>query len=106
MLRVIDPFRGYATGLTDRLDATIVVDHFHAIRLANKAIDDARRRACYKNRSVIVVDATIRCIGSAVSCSSVTNASPINNTNGYSRCWVTATDTVTSPRRTSPRNST
>ena len=41
---VIDPFRGYATGLTDRLDATIVVDHFHAIRLANKAIDDARRR--------------------------------------------------------------
>ncbi len=41
---VIDPFRGYATGLSDRLDATIVVDHFHAIRLANKAIDDARRR--------------------------------------------------------------
>ena len=41
---VIDPFRGYATGLTDRLDATIVVDHFHAVRLANAAIDDARRR--------------------------------------------------------------
>lgn len=41
---VIDPFRGYATGLADRLDATIVVDHFHAIRLANKAIDDVRRR--------------------------------------------------------------
>ena len=43
-MAVIDPFRGYATGLADRLDATIVVDHFHAIRLANKAIDDARRR--------------------------------------------------------------
>jgi transposase len=42
---VIDPFRGYATALTDRLiDATIVVDHFHAIRLANQAIDDVRRR--------------------------------------------------------------
>lgn len=42
---VIDPFRGYATGLADRLvDATIVVDHFHAVRLANAAIDDARRR--------------------------------------------------------------
>jgi transposase len=42
---VIDPFRGYATGLTDRLpDATIVIDHFHAIRLANQAIDDTRRR--------------------------------------------------------------
>ena len=42
---VVDPFRGYATGLADRLpDATIVVDHFHAIRLANAAIDDVRRR--------------------------------------------------------------
>lgn len=42
---VVDPFRGYANGLTDRLpDATIVVDHFHAARLANQAIDDCRRR--------------------------------------------------------------
>lgn len=42
---VVDPFRGYANGLTDRLaDATIVVDHFHAVRLANQAIDDCRRR--------------------------------------------------------------
>ena len=42
---VVDPFRGYATGLTDRLDdVTIVVDHFHAIRLANQMVDDVRRR--------------------------------------------------------------
>ena len=42
---VVDPFRGYANGLSDRLpDATIVVDHFHAVRLANQAIDDCRRR--------------------------------------------------------------
>jgi transposase len=42
---VVDPFRGYANGLADRLaDATIVVDHFHAVRLANAAIDDVRRR--------------------------------------------------------------
>lgn len=42
---VIDPFRGYATAIAGRLpDATIVVDHFHAIRLANAAVDDARRR--------------------------------------------------------------
>jgi transposase len=42
---VVDPFRGYATAVADRLpDATIVVDHFHAIRLANAAVDDARRR--------------------------------------------------------------
>lgn len=42
---VVDPFRGYATGLTDRLDdVTIVVDHFHTIRLANVMVDDVRRR--------------------------------------------------------------
>jgi transposase len=42
---VVDPFRGYATAVADRLpDATIVVDHFHAIRLANAAVDDVRRR--------------------------------------------------------------
>ena len=42
---VVDPFRGYATALADRLpEAMIVVDHFHAIRLANAAIDDTRRR--------------------------------------------------------------
>jgi transposase len=44
-IAVVDPFRGYANGLADRLpDATIVVDHFHAVRLANQAIDDCRRR--------------------------------------------------------------
>lgn len=42
---VVDPFRGYATAIADRLPhATIVVDHFHAIRLGNAAVDDARRR--------------------------------------------------------------
>lgn len=42
---VVDPFRGYATGLADRLtDVTIVVDHFHAVRLGNQAVDDVRRR--------------------------------------------------------------
>jgi transposase len=41
----LDPFRGYANGLIARLGhATVVVDHFHAIALANKAIDDVRRR--------------------------------------------------------------
>lgn len=41
----IDPFRGYANALRSRLpDTTIVVDHFHAVRLANTAIDDVRRR--------------------------------------------------------------
>ncbi len=42
---VVDPFRGYATGLTDRLEGvTIVVDHFHAVRFGNATVDDVRRR--------------------------------------------------------------
>lgn len=41
----VDPFRGYANALRCRLpDATLVVDHFHAVRLANAVIDDVRRR--------------------------------------------------------------
>jgi len=41
----IDPHRGYANGVAERLaHATLVVDPFHAIRLANQAIDDVRRR--------------------------------------------------------------
>jgi transposase len=41
----LDPFRGYANGLARWVGhATVVVDHFHAVRLANRAIDDVRRR--------------------------------------------------------------
>lgn len=41
----IDPFRGYANGLVEHLGhVQVVLDHFHAVRLANKAIDDVRRR--------------------------------------------------------------
>jgi hypothetical protein len=41
----LDPFRGYANGVAIHLaHATVVVDHFHAIRLANRAVDDVRRR--------------------------------------------------------------
>jgi len=41
----LDPFRGYANGVAAHLpEATVVVDHFHAVRLANAAIDDVRRR--------------------------------------------------------------
>jgi len=42
---VIDPYAGYARGLADGLPAArLVVDHFHAIRLANQAMDEVRRR--------------------------------------------------------------
>jgi transposase len=41
----LDPWRGYASALVAPLDhATVVVDHFHAIKLANTMLDQARRR--------------------------------------------------------------
>jgi transposase len=41
----LDPWRGYANALTARLGhATVVVDHFHAIRLAYTVVDQVRRR--------------------------------------------------------------
>jgi transposase len=41
----LDPWRGYANALTGRLGhARVVVDHFHAVRLANTVVDQGRRR--------------------------------------------------------------
>lgn len=41
----LDPYRGYAKGLRSHLGhATVVLDHFHAVGLANRAVDDVRRR--------------------------------------------------------------
>jgi transposase len=41
----LDPWRGYASALVAPLGhATVVVDHFHAIRLANTVGDQVRRR--------------------------------------------------------------
>ena len=41
----LDPFRGYETALRAGLPvATVVLDSFHAVRLAQRAIDDVRRR--------------------------------------------------------------
>ena len=41
----IDAFRDYATAIGDVLpDASLVIDDFHAIRLASTAVSDARRR--------------------------------------------------------------
>jgi transposase len=40
----LDPWRGYASALiTPLAHARVVVDHFHAIRLANAAVDQVRR---------------------------------------------------------------
>lgn len=44
-LATLDPAAGYRAALVEHLpNATRVVDHFHAIKLANTAIDDVRRR--------------------------------------------------------------
>lgn len=41
----IDPYQGYATALRRALpQAQVVVDHFHAVRLANQVVDEVRRR--------------------------------------------------------------
>jgi transposase len=41
----LDPWRGYASALVAPLGhAKVVVDHFHAIRLANTVVDQVRRR--------------------------------------------------------------
>jgi transposase len=41
----LDPYRGYANAMLSHLGhATLVVDHFHLIRLANAVVDDVRRR--------------------------------------------------------------
>jgi transposase len=44
----LDPYAGYKTAMTSRLhglpNATLVVDHWHAIRLANQVVDEVRRR--------------------------------------------------------------
>jgi transposase len=41
----LDPWRGYASALVASLGhATVVVDHFHAIKLANTVVDQVRRR--------------------------------------------------------------
>lgn len=44
-LATLDPAAGYRSALVEHLpNAELVVDHWHAIKLANKAIDDIRRR--------------------------------------------------------------
>ena len=44
-IATIDTFRGYATAIGDMLpDATLAIDHFHAIRLASACGDDVRLR--------------------------------------------------------------
>ena len=62
----VDAFRGYATAIGDVLpDATLVIDHFHAIRLASALTTPA---ACNKTPSAIAATSTTRSTASADSC--------------------------------------
>ena len=41
----LDPFRGYKNAIDDKLaDATAVLDAFHVVALAGRAVDEVRRR--------------------------------------------------------------
>ena len=64
----LDPWRGYASALVTPLGhARVVVDHFHAVRLANAVVDQVRRRiqqATLGHRAA----RPIRCTASASCC--------------------------------------
>jgi transposase len=64
----LDPWRGYASALVVPLGhVTVVVDHFHAIRLANAVVDQVRRRT--QQATLGHRDASaIRCTASASCC--------------------------------------
>jgi transposase len=64
----LDPWRGYASALVAPLGhATVVVDHFHAIKLANTVVDQAAGGPS-KPPCATGVANRIRCTGSASCC--------------------------------------
>jgi transposase len=64
----LDPWRGDASALVVPLGhATVVVDHVHAIKLANTVVDEVRRRTS-RPPSAIAAASMTRCTGSASCC--------------------------------------
>jgi transposase len=64
----LDPWRGYANALVAPLGhATVVVDHFHAVRLANTVVDQVRRRTQQVTLGIGAAS-PIRCTASASCC--------------------------------------
>ncbi len=64
----LDPWRGYASALVAPLGhARVVVDHFHAVRLANTVVDQVRRRT-QQATSGIGAASAIPCTASASCC--------------------------------------
>jgi transposase len=64
----LDPWRGYASALVAPLGhARVVVDHFHAVRLANMVVDQTRR-GCSRSPSAIGAASALPCTASASCC--------------------------------------
>lgn len=60
-IAAIDAFRGYANAIGDMFPtATLVIDHFHAIRLTNEAISDVRRRVQQDTVNTVEFKPTLR----------------------------------------------
>ncbi len=101
---VIDPYSGYALGLAEGLPkARLVVDHFHAVRLANQALDEVRRRV-QQDTLGHRGESSTRSTGSAGGCSSPTSASATTAGRASSRCSSWATRQGRSAPPTWPRN--
>jgi transposase len=100
----LDPYQGYARGIADWLPrAELVVDHFHAVRLANPALDEIHRRVQRRASATAGRKAT-RCTGSAASSSWRMSGSPSEVGPHPGRPRLPATPTARSAPPTSPRN--
>ena len=62
----LDEFAGYAAAIRDSLpDAVLVVDHFHALRLASEAVNDVRRRVQQATTGLVVARVTRSTVSAA-----------------------------------------
>jgi Transposase len=86
----LDPWHGYASALVTPLGhATVVVDHFHAVRLAKVVVDQVRRRI-EQATWAIGAASPIRCTASASCCRPRPSSSPAGV--GAATGWAAAGD--------------
>jgi hypothetical protein len=102
----LDPWREYASALVTLLGhATVVVDHFHAIRLANAVVDQVRRRVQQATLGHRATSRT-RCTASASCCWPLKSNSPSGDGCGCGPAWQLEIPPVRSPRPGKAKNST
>ena len=101
---VIDPYSGYARGLAEGLpNARLVVDHFHAVRLANQALDEVRRRV-QRGRSATGATSPTPSTALGAASSPPTNGSASTPGRASSCCSASAIPRARWERPTSPRS--